>query len=212
MCREKSPAKLTGFRWRRRAGANTGGHRHGRTRVLWQALLGRNRSTPPGTRFCNGRCRYTANADRASAIRRPDRRRVFGSRTPRRRARIRVHYSNSLTPKFAEVAEGIGLLLQGEDPNLPLELDRTHCAQCSRLLPEKGGICPGCIRKRDTLKRLLSYMTPYKARALLLVGLTLVTALIELVPPYIAKHIIDDVLTGTVISASCIYTSVSCSG
>ena len=110
-------------------------------------------------------------------------------------APVRVHYSNSLTPKFAEVAEGIGLLLQGEDPNLPLELDRTHCAQCSRLLPEKGGICPGCIRKRDTLKRLLSYMTPYKARALLLVGLTLVTALIELVPPYIAKHIIDDVLT-----------------
>ena len=49
-------------------------------------------------------------------------------------------------------------------------------------------------KERHSQAAALSYVTPYKARALLLVGLTLVTALIELVPPYIAKHIIDDVL------------------
>ncbi len=106
-----------------------------------------------------------------------------------------LYYSNSLAPKFAEVAEGLQLLIDGQDPNLPLELDPTHCDRCQRLLPEKGGICPACIRKSDTLKRLLSYVLPYRGRALLLVILTLLTALIELIPPYIAKHIIDDVLT-----------------
>ena len=93
------------------------------------------------------------------------------------------------------MAEGIRLLVEGEDPNLPLDLDRTHCAQCERLLPEKGGICPACIKKTDTLKRLLSYMMPYKSKALVLVALTLFTALLELAPPYIIKYIIDDVLT-----------------
>ncbi len=106
-----------------------------------------------------------------------------------------LYYSNSLAPKFAEVAEGLQLLIDGQDPHLPLELDPTHCDRGQRLLPEKGGICPACIRKSDTLKRLLSYVLPYRGRALLLVVLTLLTALIELIPPYIAKHIIDDVLT-----------------
>ena len=110
-------------------------------------------------------------------------------------APTQLYYSNSLAPKFAEVAEGIRLLVEGEDPNLPLDLDRTHCAQCERLLPEKGGICPACIKKTDTLKRLLSYMMPYKSKALVLVALTLFTALLELAPPYIIKYIIDDVLT-----------------
>ncbi len=108
---------------------------------------------------------------------------------------IHLYYSNSQASKFAEVAEGIKLLVEGEDPNLPLELDRTHCAQCDRLLPEKDGICPACIKKSDTFKRLLRYMMPYKVKALLLIALTLFTALLELAPPYIIKHIIDDVLT-----------------
>jgi|TARA_B100000315_G_scaffold189448_1_gene179279 ATP-binding cassette subfamily B protein len=110
-------------------------------------------------------------------------------------APVHVYYSNSLALKFSEVAEGIKLLAEGADPNLPLQLDATRCAACNRLLPEKGGICPACIRKADTLVRLLSYMLPYKSHALILVALTLLAALLQLAPPYIIKHIIDDVLT-----------------
>jgi ATP-binding cassette subfamily B protein len=47
----------------------------------------------------------------------------------------------------------------------------------------------------DTIKRLLGYMMPYKGKALVLIALTLFTALLELAPPYIIKYIIDDVLT-----------------
>ena len=110
-------------------------------------------------------------------------------------APVHVYYSNSLALKFSEVAEAIKLLAKGEEPNLPLQLDATRCAKCNRLLPEKGGICPACIKKTDTLVRLLSYMMPYRFQTVMLIVLTLLAALLQLTPPYIIKHIIDDVLT-----------------
>ena len=114
---------------------------------------------------------------------------------PVRAAPTLIHYSNSLALKFTGVADGINLLIEDEDPNLPLVLDATRCAKCERLLPEKGGICPACIRKTDTLARLLRFILPYRRAALALIALTLLTAVLELAPPYIVKHIIDDVLT-----------------
>ena len=110
-----------------------------------------------------------------------------------------LYYSNSLAAKFAEVAEGIEQLKEGQDLNLPHELDRTHCEQCQRRLPEVGGICPVCIAKFDTFKRLIGYMLPYRLQLALLLGLTVLSSLLELAPPYIIKHLIDDVLVpGTV--------------
>ena len=105
-----------------------------------------------------------------------------------------LYYSNSLAPKFAEVAEGIEQLKEGQDLNLPHELDRTHCEQCGRRLPEIGGICPVCIAKFDTFKRLIGYMLPYRFQLALLLSLTVASSLLELAPPYIVKHLIDDVL------------------
>ena len=106
-----------------------------------------------------------------------------------------LYYSNSLAPKFAEVAEGIKRLSQGQELNLPNELERSRCDQCGRMLPEKDGICPACIKKRDTLKRLIGYVKPYRSRAIALILLTIGATFLELLPPYVVKHIIDDVLT-----------------
>jgi ATP-binding cassette, subfamily B, bacterial len=106
-----------------------------------------------------------------------------------------LYYSNSLAPKFAEVAEGIKQLSQGQSLNLPNELERSRCERCGRMLPEKGGICPACIQKLDTLKRLVAYVAPYRFRAILLILLTIGVTLLGLVPPTLVKHIIDDALT-----------------
>ena len=106
-----------------------------------------------------------------------------------------LYYSNSLAPKFAEVAEGIKRLSQGQEMNLPNDLERSRCDQCGRMLPEKDGICPACIKKRDTLKRLIGYVKPYRLRAIALILLTIGATFLELLPPYVVKHIIDDVLT-----------------
>ncbi len=52
-------------------------------------------------------------------------------------APVFLYYSNSLHPKFVEVAAGIGRIIAGQDPELPTVVERTRCEKCERLLPEK---------------------------------------------------------------------------
>ena len=107
----------------------------------------------------------------------------------------RLHYSNSLHPKFVEVAAAIGRLMAGDDPELPTIVERTRCDTCQRLLPEKDGFCPFCLSKWSTFKRIASFLLPYRSRVLgLMLGSIAATGL-GLLPPYVIKHIIDDVLT-----------------
>ena len=108
---------------------------------------------------------------------------------------VYLHYSSSLAPKFAEVAEGIQQLSTGETLELPTEMERTRCEKCGRLLAEKDGRCINCTKKRDTLRRILSYVRPYRLQLVLVFVITTVAALVELLPPLITERIIDDVLT-----------------
>ena len=105
-----------------------------------------------------------------------------------------VPYSSSVGAKFSEVARGLEQLRKGEPFLINPELDRLRCDRCGRLLPEKNGICPACIKKLATLKRIAAYMAPYKVKAVILaVASTAITAA-ELAPPMIYKHLTDDVL------------------
>lgn len=108
---------------------------------------------------------------------------------------IYLHYSSSLIPKFTEVAAGIKQLSKGESLQLPTEIELTRCPKCGRLLPEKGGKCAACVKKLDTLRRILSYVKPYRVLLVLVMLITTAGALIELLPPLIIQYIIDDVLT-----------------
>ncbi len=108
-----------------------------------------------------------------------------------------IPFSQSLRPKFAEVAEGLKRLAEGESDKLelPTELDRTRCESCNRLLPEKNGTCPVCIEKWETFWRIVGYMTAYRGEVAVMLSLTVVGSLLGLVPPKVTQHIIDDVLT-----------------
>ena len=106
-----------------------------------------------------------------------------------------LYYSNSLGPKFAEVAEAIKQLIKGEEPTLPTEMERSRCDSCGRLLPEKDGICPACLKKWDTLKRIISYLSPYRGRVILLMIFAAANPLLNLIPPLIVKYIVDDIIT-----------------
>ena len=108
---------------------------------------------------------------------------------------VYLHYSSSLAPKFAEVAEGIQQLSKGEALELPTEMELTRCGKCGRLLAEKDGRCINCAKKRDTFWRIVSYLRPYRVQLILVFVLTTVASLIELLPPLITERIIDDVLT-----------------
>lgn len=107
---------------------------------------------------------------------------------------ITVPYSSSLAEKFSEVARGLEQLRKGELFLINAQLDRTRCEKCGRLLPEKNGICPNCIRRLATLHRIVSYLKPYKWYALLLVVISLIEAGTAVVPPMLTREIVDRVL------------------
>ncbi|HPU83722.1 MAG TPA: ABC transporter ATP-binding protein [Candidatus Latescibacteria bacterium] len=69
-----------------------------------------------------------------------------------------------------------------------------YCSRCSRLLPEPGGTCPACLKRGQVLVRLLGYLRPHWKRAALLIAAMIVSALIETLPPYLTKVLIDDVI------------------
>ncbi len=104
---------------------------------------------------------------------------------------VRMLYSNTMSVKFSEVVRGLEQLRQKEPFFITTEFDRTRCAQCDRLLPEKGGFCPACISRLTTLKRITAYLKPYKSRALILGCASIFMTLAELLPPWITKFLID---------------------
>jgi len=107
-----------------------------------------------------------------------------------------LYYSSSLAQKFTEVAEAIQRLSRGDEMALPTQLERTRCETCHRALPEKDGVCPACVKKLDTLRRLIGYMMTNRTKLAVLILVMVGEVLADLVPPYITKHIINDVLAG----------------
>ena len=107
---------------------------------------------------------------------------------------ITVPYSGSLTEKFAEVTRGLEQLRKGEPFLINAQLDRKRCEKCSRLLPEKNGICPNCIRRLATMQRIASYLGPYKGHAILLAIVSLMGMGTAVVPPMLTREIVDRVL------------------
>ena len=107
---------------------------------------------------------------------------------------VHVPYSMTQAQKFSETTRGIEQLRKEQALFVNANLDRTICESCSRLLPEKNGICPACLNKWATLGRIASYLKPYKGRAIVLALASIVTTVAELIPPYVTKRIVDDVL------------------
>ena len=105
-----------------------------------------------------------------------------------------LYYSNSLSQKFTEVAEAIQRLSHGEEMALPSELERSRCEKCHRTLPEKDGVCPACIKKLDTISRLVGYMMANRAKLTALILIMMGEVLSDLVLPYITRDIINEVL------------------
>ena len=106
-----------------------------------------------------------------------------------------ITYSSTVSAKFSEAARGIEQLSKGEPLSVNLKQERTRCAKCNRLLPEKDGICPACVNRTKTMGRIAGYLRPYRKQAITLTGLSLVMTALSLAPPAIQGALIDGVLT-----------------
>jgi ATP-binding cassette, subfamily B, bacterial len=105
-----------------------------------------------------------------------------------------VSYSLTVAAKFSEAARGIEQLAKGEPLLINLKEERLRCVKCDRLLPEKDGICPACVNRGKTLLRILTFMGPYRWKAVSLAILSFVTTILSLAPPTIQGFLIDGVL------------------
>ena len=105
-----------------------------------------------------------------------------------------LYYSSSLSSKFAEVAKGIEQLAKGEPLSISQEEERIRCERCGRLLPEKNGPCPACVRKTAVLQRIGRYIRPYRSAAIFLALLSLGITVVQLIPPYLSKIMVNCVL------------------
>jgi len=70
-----------------------------------------------------------------------------------------------------------------------------RCPSCGRALAQWSEICPFCMERVKLLRRLVSYLGPYKAVAIIGFILTIGFSLLQLLPAYITRIFIDDVIT-----------------
>jgi len=102
--------------------------------------------------------------------------------------------ANDLCHHLNEVArqrrEGAGPYVPPPPPKRPAH----RCSKCGRALRRQGNVCRHCIEHRRLIRRLFSYLLPYRNYAIFGLTLTLIMTGLQLVPPYLTKVLVDDVV------------------
>ena len=109
-----------------------------------------------------------------------------------------LQYTNSRAADFAKVAKSVTEFVKDKKP-ISLErlregTDEKRCQKCGRVLPVWSDVCPKCVDRRKVLRRIASYSAPYWVLLVTAVLLSLLSTLASLVPPYLTKPLMDDVL------------------
>jgi ATP-binding cassette, subfamily B, bacterial len=112
--------------------------------------------------------------------------------------RVLLHYTNELTDRFGRIAHYLTeRATLGEDAELPDPYAVGNvCQVCGRpLVDPSAKVCPRCVQRGKTLKRLAQLARPYWGSMAAIVGLLIVGTLLDLTPPYLTRILIDDVLS-----------------
>ena len=106
-----------------------------------------------------------------------------------------AYYSKACVPEFAVCCRVINELVAGRAPELPEDAGHVYCPRCGAPLPERGAKCPVCVPRLKIMGRLLALLQPYRRQVTIVVIGTFITVGAQMVPPYITKIIVDDVIT-----------------
>lgn len=107
-----------------------------------------------------------------------------------------IYYTKDHIPKFGIFCRVLNQLVRGESPKFPDTDERSRCKKCHRPLPERGATCPLCVPRWQILVKLLGLIKPFKVRASILIAAVTLTVATQMVPPYLTKGIVDDVIKG----------------
>jgi ATP-binding cassette, subfamily B, bacterial len=108
---------------------------------------------------------------------------------------VLVRYTAALANKFAYAANVLKALANQDAIPTASEKDLPRfCRSCGRPLQEGTSVCPVCVDKGKVISRLISYAKPYRLQMFAAVCYVFLATLIQLVPPYVTKVIVDKVL------------------
>lgn len=106
-----------------------------------------------------------------------------------------ARYTSSLNGRMGFAAKLIQAVLKDEELPMPSAKDSPKmCPTCQSRLPDGTNVCPTCTDKGKVVSRLLSYAKPYKMHMIVAAVMLMVATIMELIPPYLTKVIVDDVL------------------
>jgi len=111
-----------------------------------------------------------------------------------------IRYSNGCAAKFGFVARFLGDEIafrdgeRDEEPIWDYKVEEHSCKTCGLPLADEYSPCPSCTKKHRVMLRILTYMRPYKGRALLFMLFVIASTLISLIPPYFIRILVDDIL------------------
>jgi ATP-binding cassette subfamily B protein len=105
-----------------------------------------------------------------------------------------VRFTGTLARHMVLAARAIERLAKGEAIQVAASDLPYYCPRCGRRLPEGTKVCGSCIDKGAAVRRLLSYVTPYRYRMLLAAGLVIVASLISLIPPQLSRLMTADLI------------------
>ena len=103
-----------------------------------------------------------------------------------------LYYSNHLVEEFTKTTRLINDYLKGDRLVLPESSGESFCKRCGSPLPERACNCPRCVPRIKILKRIVTLAFPYKKEALFLLFITAAGVLLQVLPPYLTRGIIDD--------------------
>jgi ATP-binding cassette subfamily B protein len=110
-------------------------------------------------------------------------------------------FSLSSLAEASDLRHILGELIRERQAGEPLEKvppppcrPSHRCSKCGRALNRWGEICPHCLDRRRIITRLFSYLLPYRRHAVLGLVLTLAMTILQLMPPYLSKVLVDDVI------------------
>jgi len=104
-----------------------------------------------------------------------------------------LRYTTSRAARFTSAANLLEKWIKSEDVEAPPEEEK-RCKNCGLPLEPGTSVCPACLPKHRTLRRLASYLRPYWKHAVVLSLLSMIVTGLGLVGPYLQKPLVDRVL------------------
>jgi len=108
-----------------------------------------------------------------------------------------IRFSNAQREEFNRARVYIQEIIDSGESRMEVFTKKNpwFCESCGLALPSRDAVCPRCAARGGLLKRTFAMMTPYRGYVLLLLMMMLVGVTLDLLPPYLTRILVDDVLT-----------------